>query len=244
MTFTYDVDHVDGATVVRPEGRLDLSTYVPLRDGLLKCAVTGPSAVVVLLGDGFEFATPALMSVFSTVWTRVAEWPGVRIVLVGESDPHRAALAGGGAGRFVPHYPTLTDALASVEHPAQPQRDEALLPDTPVGALIARQFVRETCERWDLGDRIEDAVLVATELVENALEHTSSAPSLRLELRGGRLVVAVRDGGATPPKPPPPAGRGLLPGGRGMRMVESVSRVWGHSPWPGGGKVVWAVLGR
>ncbi|GGP77132.1 hypothetical protein [Saccharothrix coeruleofusca] len=240
MSLTLDLAEVDNVVVVRPEGRLDLTTYRTLRDGLLKCAVTGPSAVVVRLGEDFEFATPAVMSVFSTVWMRVSEWPGVRIMLVGESDTHRHALASGGAGRFVPHFASLEEALAVVEDPPHRRRDEVELPESPASALMARQFVRATCERWEVHELADDAVLVATELVDNALRHARSAPNLRMELRGYRLVIAVRDGSNSPPTARVAAGPEA--GVRGIQLVEAVSRFWGYSPWPGGGKVVWAVL--
>lgn len=240
MNLTLDLDRVDDVVVVRPEGRLDLTTYRALRDGLLKCAVTGPAAVVVRLGDAFEFATPAVMSVFSTVRMRVSEWPGVRIMLVGESDAHRYALADGGAGRFVPHFASLEEALAAVEVPPHRRHDEVELPESPASALMARQFVRATCERWDVREAADDAVLVATELVDNALRHARSAPHLRVELRGHRLVIAVRDSSHTPPSAR--ADGGPDSGVRGIQLVDAVSRFWGYSPWPGGGKVVWAVL--
>jgi hypothetical protein len=64
---------------------------------------------------------------------------------------------------------------------------------------------------------------------------------LRLELRGDRLSVAVRD--ASPELPSEPKTDTERPGGRGITIVDSLSRVWGCSPWPRGGKVVWAVIG-
>ncbi|CAL9550746.1 hypothetical protein SUDANB95_04393 [Actinosynnema sp. ALI-1.44] len=239
MTLTLDVGTEAGATIVRPSGRLDLSTYAHLRDSLLKCALEGPSAVVVVLDDGFEVATPAVMSVFTTVWMRVSEWPGVPVVLVGAGADHRRALAAGGAGRFVRHYPSVHDALVAAEQRPDRRRDETWLPESSVSALMARQFVRETCVRWDVRDVLDDALLVVTELVQNAVEHACSAPHLRLELRGPTLTIAVHDGATDPPRR---RDGGTTPGGRGVRLVERVSRVWGHTSWPGGGKVVWAVL--
>ncbi|MFI9812848.1 ATP-binding protein [Saccharothrix variisporea] len=237
MTLTFDVDTEAGAAVVHPAGRLDLSTYAQFRDGLLKCALEEPTAVVVVLDDDFEVATPAVMSVFTTVWMRVSEWPGVPVVLVGLGAAHRRLLDEGGAGRFVRHYPSVREALAQRE--PDRRRDETWLPASPVSALMARRFVRDTCVRWNLPEVLDDALLVVTELVENAVDHGHSAPHLRLELRDRALAIAVRDDEPTPPERREP---GTRPGGRGIALVEEISRVWGHTPWPGGGKVVWAVL--
>jgi hypothetical protein len=232
---------VDGAAVVRPTGLLDLTTYRDLRDGLLKCAADEPRAVIVRLDEGFECATPAFMSVFTTVWMRVSEWPGVPIMLVGESPPHREVLDNGGAGTLVPSFPVLDAALAALGRPPERRRDEILLPETLVAGLLARNFVREACERWLVDHLTENAVTVATELVENAVRHGRSEPVLRLELRGDRLSVAVRD--ASPEPPGEPRTDTQRPGGRGITIVDSLCRVWGCSPWPRGGKVVWAVIG-
>ncbi len=231
---------VDGAAVVRPTGRLDLTTYRDLRDGLLKCAVDEPTAVIVRLGEGFDCATPAFMSVFTTVWLRVSEWPGVPLMLVGESPGHRRALAGSGGAPAVPRFTGLEAALAAVGPPPERTRDEMQLPDSLLSGLLARHFVREACERWFLSHVVHNAVTVATELVENAVRHGRSAPTLRLEVRNRRLTVAVRDESPDPPREPKP--EPLRPGGWGLTIVSSLSRTWGCYPWPRGGKVVWAVL--
>ncbi|MGM1059383.1 ATP-binding protein [Saccharothrix sp. Mg75] len=236
-----EVTRIDGATVVRPSGLLDLTSYRAFRDDLLKCAAEGPTGVVVRLDDGFRCATPAFMSIFATVWLRLAEWPGVPVVLVGESTGYRQFLASSAAGRLVPAFTLLAAALASLDEPPERRRDEIQLPDTIVGALVARQFVREACERWRLGALVDSAVVVVTELVENAVRHAASAPVVRLEYRGGRLSVAVRDDSAEPVSKPDPGA--TPPGGVGLAIVDSLSRVWGCAPWPSGGKVVWAVLG-
>ncbi|MFD1146570.1 ATP-binding protein [Saccharothrix hoggarensis] len=232
---------VDGAVVVRPTGLLDLTTYRDLRDGLLKCAAGQPRAVIVRLADGFRCATPAFMSVFTTVWMRVSEWPGVPILLVGESPEHREVLDSGGGGRLVPRFTALDSALAALDQPLDRRRDEIHLPEALVSGLLARDFVREACGRWRVDHLAESAVTVATELVENAVRHARSAPVLRLELRGGRLTIAVRDD--SPEVPEQREAEALRPGGRGITIIASLSRIWGCSPWPRGGKVVWAVLG-
>lgn len=80
--------------------------------------------------------------------------------------------------------------------------------------------------------------MVATELVENSLKHTDSAPTLRLELRCGLLSVAVTDGS---PAPAVLRESREQPGG-GLRLVAQTTRVWGCTLTLAGGKVVWSVL--
>ena len=229
---------VGGAAVIRPTGVLDLTTYRDLRDGLLKNAVDEPTAVIVRLGDGFECATPVFMAVFATVRLRIAEWPGVPLMLVAESPKHRRALANGLSA--VPRFTELDAALAAVERPPERAHDETVLPDSLVSGLLARRFVREACDRWRVTHHVHNAVTVATELVENAVRHGRSTPTLRLELREHRLSVAVRDENPDPPREPRPEPR--RGDGWGLTIVSALSRTWGCYPWPRGGKVVWAVL--
>ncbi|MEU4744435.1 ATP-binding protein [Actinosynnema sp. NPDC023658] len=231
-----DRTEIGGAVVVRPTGLLDLSTYRELRDGLLRCAANGPTAVIVRLDDGFECATPAFMSVFTTVWTRVSKWPGIPVMLVGESPEHREALATGASK--LPRFSVLDAALAAVGEPPERRRDEIQLPESPVSSMLAREFVRKACERWHVDNLTPSAETVATELVENAVRHSQSEPVLRMELSGGRLTIAVRDESSDPPEAREPS----RSGGRGLTIVSALSETWGSSPWPRGGKVVWAVI--
>jgi anti-sigma regulatory factor (Ser/Thr protein kinase) len=234
------VTSVDGTAVVETAGRLDLSTYAEFRDRLLKAAAEEPTALVVHLTEGFEVDSTAELSVFTTVWMRVSEWPGVPVLVAAGEERHRNALAVTGVARFVPLFRTVREALDAVCAPRTRRRHEVRLPRSSTAPRIARSFVRDTCARWNLTGIVDDAVLVVSELVENATRHTGSAPLLRLELRTDRFAVAVRDQDPRPPEPRPLTTD--QPGGRGMPIVAALSRAWGTSPHPGGGKVVWAVL--
>jgi anti-sigma regulatory factor (Ser/Thr protein kinase) len=236
---TMGLSPAEGATVVKATGRLDLSSYAQFRDGLLKCAADEPTAVIVHLLDGFEARGTAELSVFTTVWMRVSEWPGVPVMVVAD-ELLRTTLKLNGISRFVPQYPTVRLALDAVGAPRERRRHEVQLPLSLATPRLARGFVRATCTRWGVPGVLDEAVLITSELVENAVRHTGSAPSLRLELRPGQFAIAVHDDDPTPPKPRPLTSD--QPGGRGMALVEALSKVWGVSPSPRGGKVVWAVL--
>ncbi len=230
----------EGAAVVEVSGHLDLLTYAALRDLLLKCAVEEPTAIVAHLTRDFTIRGTAELSVFATVWMRVSEWPGVPVMLVADDEVLGEALSTSGVARFVPRYPTVRAALDAVGLPRERRRHEVRFPFSSTTPRLARAFVRDTCARWDVLSVVDDAVLIASELVENAIRHAGSAPSLRLELRPGQFAIAVRDEDPSPPRPRPLDNE--QPGGRGMPLVEILSRAWGTSPSPRGGKVVWAVL--
>jgi hypothetical protein len=108
---------------------------------------------------------------------------------------------------------------------------------------VVREFVADTCHNWQVDDLREDAVVVAAELVANAVQHTASPARLRLELRQGRLTVAVADDAPQRVRWPHPD---TQPGqaDRGLQLIVHRARAWGCSRAWSGGKVVWAVLSR
>lgn len=120
----------------------------------------------------------------------------------------------------------------------KPWRTETTLVRAPEAARQARRIVAEIRAGWRLGGLEPDAEIVATELVENTLRHTRSAPRPRLVLRDGALTVAVSDDdpGVCAPDGTPNAWPGL-----GMLLISRIARVWGCTR-ARAGKTVWAVL--
>ena len=229
-----------GVVVATPVGGLDLSSYASLRNGLLELATEAPVAVVVRLGPEFEVASRAMLAVFATVWTKASQWPGVPVVLVAETDRHRHELTRSGVSRHVVTATDLESALERAGEPPPRRYRRLTLPNSLVAALLAREEVRTACEEWNLTALVDDALLVATELVENAVRHARTESVLRLELRASGLSLAVRD--ADPSPPVLTASRPGVPGHRGLELVEGKCVVWGTSPSFDGGKIVWAVL--
>jgi anti-anti-sigma regulatory factor len=230
---------LDGATVVTPHGVLDAATYRSLRDVLVKVGVEEPRAVIVDLTD-LVVPDPPVLALFVTVSDQLAQWPGVTVLLVAPGAAHRELLEGSPVVHFVPVFGSVSAALAAVGDQAARRIARRDLPNGLVSARLAREFVADTCVEWGEQDRVDDAVIVVDALVENTLVHTYCAPSVRLELRKGRLTVAVYDddpatGGLLDPAPTSSAVHG-------MAVVDEVTTAWGCEPRWSGGKVVWAVL--
>lgn len=80
-------------------------------------------------------------------------------------------------------------------------------------------------------------VLLANELVTNAILHTSSQVSLEVDLAEDRIRVAVRDDSPQPPV------RRRAPtqstSGRGLDLVQALATAWGVEWVPDDGKAVW-----
>src|SRR5260370_38545773 len=66
----------------------------------------------------------------------------------------------------------------------------------PAAAAAARRFVRETLCSWQLADRssrlVDDAVLLTSELVTNAIVHAGTPPQVSCRLDGGEGERAGR----------------------------------------------------
>jgi anti-sigma regulatory factor (Ser/Thr protein kinase) len=91
---------------------------------------------------------------------------------------------------------------------------------------------------------VDDAVLVLSEILSNALMHARPLDSgkirVRWDVRGGSLEVEVTDGGGpTRPHPATPSLSSL--GGRGLGIVTSLVSDWGVRQVPGE-TTVWARL--
>lgn len=119
------------------------------------------------------------------------------------------------------------------------------LPGTPYSVQMARFYVRTALNYHDLGDYIEDAEAVTSELVSNAVIH-AGARTFGLELLRptddlGAVAVAVTDPSPLPPIRCVPAAGDEH--GRGLLVVEALSARWGWRP-KDPGKTVFAILAR
>jgi anti-sigma regulatory factor (Ser/Thr protein kinase) len=90
----------------------------------------------------------------------------------------------------------------------------------------------------------EDALIVVSELVTNAVMHSGCDPedtiAVRAVLAGGCLRISVHDPGRSTDAPAIPADDRRRRGGLGLRIVERIARRWGVDR--GRGRMVWAEL--
>ncbi|WP_019873589.1 SpoIIE family protein phosphatase [Sporichthya polymorpha] len=106
----------------------------------------------------------------------------------------------------------------------------------------ARQIVHSAVTDAGLDHLLDEALLLTTELVTNALVHGGTAVDLQVEVDDDRLRVEVSDRGD---------GRVLMgatpgddrEGGRGIWLVDALSSAWGTRNSPAG-KTVWFELGK
>jgi anti-anti-sigma regulatory factor len=228
-------------TVLEVMGTLDGTTYLALRNTVIKAALDEPRAVIV---DISVLSVPAesALAVFTSARWHVQRWPEVPVALVCEHSAGRQAVVRNGVARYVPVYPTvdtaITELTAAGGPPPYRRRALAELPNGTPSVQRSRDLVTEWLTGWSLPELIPVAKVIVTAFVENVLDHTDGRAYLRLETNGEEMTVAVVD--ASGDRPGPKELSMATP--TGLQIVAALSRGWGSSPTPGG-KTVWAVIG-
>jgi anti-sigma regulatory factor (Ser/Thr protein kinase) len=111
------------------------------------------------------------------------------------------------------------------------------LPRSPDSPGRARELVYAHASRLGSQSR-EDAVLMVSELVTNALRHGTGTITLRLDVERGALRVEVSDEGNVRLAPSPTPG---AHGGWGLRIIDRLADDWGVRE---GSTRVWFRLGQ
>jgi anti-sigma regulatory factor (Ser/Thr protein kinase) len=227
LSCTVDVSHPVAS--VRLAGYLDAAGMATVRGAVLDGLAAEPDALVVEVGQliaGTHQLAPALTALAQ----QAHRWPGCALVLAAAA-PGFAARAG------VPGYPSVAAARQDLADARSREHLRQTLPAATVAAPLARRLVERACLAWSVPELVEPAQLVVTELVANAVRHTGHDFAVTASLRDGELRIAVADD--DPGLPRAGAADDTDEHGRGLLMVETMSRDWGALPLAGG-KVVWA----
>ena len=130
-------------------------------------------------------------------------------------------------------------ALKALELFGNPTEAEVPLPSRPESAATARRLAQVVILRhWGLSPKMtEDAVLLVSELVGNAVRHTGARVfGLRMRRRRGWIRVEVRDPSRGLPCLMPVQEMDIS--GRGLMLVDKLSDRWGVDLLPRG-KTTW-----
>ena len=235
ICFQHHVDHV----VLQPRGYLSRRTHPQIRDAVVTCLLNTGRALIDL--SSLRCRQTALVTVFPTALALAGGWPAARLVIFGADATLHLMIDAAGITDLVPLANDLPSARALL--PLRPARvqHELHLPLHRSAPATARLCLRQTCTAWSLPPAVaEEAELVATELVSNAIEHAHSDSLLTLSHTGSALRIAVRDYRLTPTPQPRPIDI-AAPRGRGLHLVIAMTNTWGVDQHPDG-KTVWALL--
>lgn len=122
------------------------------------------------------------------------------------------------------------------------------LPRDERAVRVARVTLRAVLDSYDLGRAKDLAVLLASELVTNAMRHSDGPAWMRLSKRDeSRIRIGVWDSDPTMPGPlldcldPPPSALGAEED-RGLLLVRHCAEAWGAHLLPTG-KLLWFEVG-
>ncbi|MFE9940888.1 ATP-binding protein [Streptomyces hirsutus] len=133
---------------------------------------------------------------------------------------------------------TVTATPRPTGHPGYSET----LPREPESAAVARRLVRTALATWGLEDRIDDAMVVITELVSNAVDHGRLA-SIRVIVSRpseNQVRLGVVDRSKVVPTMRTDS-NGDQVRGRGLVLVDSLTERWGTDLYRWG-KQVWGEL--
>jgi anti-sigma regulatory factor (Ser/Thr protein kinase) len=115
----------------------------------------------------------------------------------------------------------------------------------PSAVSCARLHAKHIFREWNLAHVADDAELIVSELMTNALKAARQQPdiqpvALHLLANDDYLMIQVWDALSTAPAPRQHTIDAET--GRGLEIVTLLSERWGFYRPAGGGKVVWAAL--
>src|SRR5215472_1390333 len=123
----------------------------------------------------------------------------------------------------------------------------------PTAAAAARRFVRDTLQTWLTGGAtiagdglIDDAVLLTSELVTNAVVHAGTPVEVTCKLADGGVEVVVSDEHPARLVPEPPENEHIpaeRTSGRGLLLPAALASAWGVT-YGQSAKAVWFRIGQ
>jgi anti-sigma regulatory factor (Ser/Thr protein kinase) len=117
-----------------------------------------------------------------------------------------------------------------------------MLPPLPASVGKARRFVVERLASLGVSDPDDDAAVVVSELVTNAVVHARTEVTVRVLRKGAGIArVEVADGSTV--LPGPRVATRASRSGRGLTLVDHLSNEWGVEA-NGAGKIVWFLVGQ
>ena len=119
--------------------------------------------------------------------------------------------------------------------------DHVTLRPEPQAASLARQLASRVCDTAGVATDLKDtAVLLASEVVTNAVVHGRSEARLLVRARSTWIRIEVADDNSRLPIRQAPDPDAL--DGRGMALLEALAGTWGTDSAPLG-KIVWFEIG-
>lgn len=246
LTSTILRDFRTGSTQIKIVGCLTAATEPELSALLLHGSLDAPLILMIDL-DGMAAADATPIASFLERWEASRSLGPPLVLLVNPFTPTGRLLRAMLGSRATICDSVIEGLRVARRLPAAHERSHARLPADRHSPSAARQLIGSACRAWHLDDLADNAMVVASELVSNAVEHARTELDLAVIAGPGSLKISVRDRVVGIPHPAPVPAPADLPGlperGRGLPIIEALALDWGHLTF-GDGKTVWATIGK
>jgi GAF domain-containing protein/anti-anti-sigma regulatory factor len=231
------VDRSRRCSVIHLIGSVSLTTASPVSTAVAKELAEAPAGIVIDLA-GAALADELGASVIVSVARRAEREHETRVVVAAPPAPMMARLRR--VASDVDIFDTVPAAVDGLRIDRHPRTFRLRLPFGPAAGLQARRLVEHACLTWRQDQLCDDALLIASELVGNAVQHGLAPVELTIARRKRHMHIQVADASAHPPAllGPRPAADGH---GFGLVLVDTLATSWGcrHTET---GKIIWAML--
>lgn len=216
-----------GSSVLEFSGELSARSAGLATDALSKALLDWGRVLVDV--SGLQLTWIPAVRLFSSTFTALGGWPRMRLVLFGADPGLAKLLVALKISQTVPLAPDETSARQLLERRPEAVTRQIDLDEEPSSRRRARLFVKTACKDWQLDGISDDATLVASELVDNAVTHARTSCQLHVGLDALGLTIAVRDyefRGLLAPLVIDATGRR----NHGLFCVAAISRALGSQP--------------
>jgi anti-anti-sigma regulatory factor len=235
-TLALAADCSHSAAILRIVGELRLANARRVETAAMKLLAEAPVGLVLDVAE-LRLGDEMGLLIIPVIARRAEREHGLRVVLTGVPPPVGVRLHQLGVG-FIDRFDTVSLARASLERDSAPRSFAVDLPFDSSAPRQARTVVEYACDSWGHSHVVQDALIIVSELVVNAISHAQPRVQLVVRLRD-HLQIEIADGSHDLPALRAPVRH--EPGGCGLAMVDSLSASWG-ARLTDSGKVVWAVL--
>jgi anti-sigma regulatory factor (Ser/Thr protein kinase) len=198
-----------------------------------------PRGIVCNIAAGYD-PDHRLLDQIAALGRHVQHWPAVPIAIACPDEINRSRLRSSVDGRDLIIAPSVLQASTEISTAPAPADATLRLPPRPTAGRAARGFLTRTLLDWRSNTAIETGCLIISELVTNAVRHSATDIEVAIGKHERLLRIAVHDHTRSLPQTLHPVP--TRTGGRGIAVVEALSRSFGVLTTANPGKVVWAVL--
>jgi anti-anti-sigma factor len=232
---TVRISAVDGIMVCAPAGALDPVLAAAVQRALLAGLAEHPPVIICDL-SGVTWMDPVCAGVFTVLRHPALDAGGTTLLLCGVRPVVQRVLVARGAPRHVTVLDDLDSALAMAHLSRRRLGERLTLEPTATAPGVARDFIRDVCDRWGLSALAGPVALAAFSLVAGAVTAAGARMELRLRVNEGglRLDLHDQDADVVP----------VLVRGDGLELVRvrQAASTWGVRREPAGGKSVWCAF--